>query len=345
MQRYEHGGNIYQGEHIALDFSVNTNALGMPDQVREALEHAISKFALYPDTECTQLGQQLSQHLNIPQDQILFGNGASDLIFRICAALRPKVVLTLAPTFSEYERPAKLFGAEIREHRLLEEHDFLLTDAILDDIKDDVDLIFLCNPNNPTGRLVPEPVMDQIMKTCKRTGAQLVIDECFMDFTSGKSRIGHIADFPNLLILRAFTKLYSLAGLRLGYLLGDAQTLKKIRPYGPEWAVSVPAQLAGVAALSAEPAWSSQTRESTQSQRERLRRMLLDLGLEVCPSDTNYLLVKSKIPLIRMLRQRGILVRPCDNFTGLSPCHFRIAVKSQAENEVLLAAIKEVIHG
>lgn len=345
MQRYEHGGDIYRGESFTLDFSVNINALGMPGQVRQTMADSVSRFSLYPDTQCRELGRLLSAHLQIPQEQILFGNGASDLIFRICACLRPKVVLTLAPTFSEYERPARLFGAEMREHRLREENGFLLTEAFIHNITSDVDMIFLCNPNNPTGRLAPEPLLARILEKCKDTGTYLVMDECFLDFTEGASMMRHLPDYPTLLVLKAFTKLYSLAGLRLGYLLGDAVLLEKIAQYGAEWAVSVPAQLAGVAALLEEPVWSEKTRGVTQAERIRMTRALSDLGLTVYPGDANFLLVKGKQPVVNALRERGILVRSCSNFTGLSNLYFRIAIKTKTENDILLSTLKEVNHG
>ncbi len=345
MLRYEHGGNIYSTERILNDFSVNTNALGIPEQVIQALKDSAESFALYPDAKCSQLRTKLSECLHISENQLLFGNGAADLIFRICAAFRPKTVLTLAPTFSEYERPAKLFGAQIIEHRLNAENDFILTDLFLDDINDTTDMVFICNPNNPTGRLAPEKTMIKIIEKCASKGIYLVIDECFLNFTDGKSMMNYIAACPKLLILRAFTKLYSIAGLRLGYLIGNEAALDVISQYGAQWSVSVPAQIAGVAAISAEPLWTNRTLEFTSKERVRVSRALSDLGLYVCPSDANFLLVKGDIPLVDALLRQKIMVRACENFTGLSKYYFRTAIKQKQQNDTLINAVKEAIHG
>lgn len=345
MLRYEHGGDAYAMQCVALDFSVNTNPLGMPQAVRHALVSDLDAYSRYPDPHCRALTAALSEHLGVLPENLLCGNGAADLIFRICACHRPAHALTLAPTFSEYERPVRLFGGQITEYALAENTGYLLDDGLLAALTPGVDILFLCNPNNPTGRLVPLPLLLQIADKCRRNGTLLVVDECFMPFSDGASMLPLLNKYPNLLLLCAFTKLYALAGLRLGYLVAsDTALLASVGEYGAQWSVSVPAQAAGLAALSAEPGWTEQTGALVHTQRALVTQQLSALGLRVFPSDTNYLLVKSETPLFLPLLRRGILVRDCSNFTGIDARFIRIGLKTEAQNLALIRAISDALH-
>ncbi len=343
MLRYEHGGDIYANAGIRLDFSVNTNPLGMPEAARRALFDATDALARYPDPQCRALRQALAKKHGVAPDMFLCGNGAADMIFRVCACLKPKKVLTLAPTFSEYERPVKLFGGEMLEYRLKETEGFALTEDILGALTTDIELLFLCNPNNPTGRLASPELLYRIVKACAQNGTLLMVDECFIGFTDGQSMVPLLEEFPNLLILNAFTKLYALAGLRLGYLMcADTALVSRIAAFGAHWSVSAAAQAAGLGALE-ESAWAQRTRSLIKTERAYMREALAALGLMVFPSDANFLLVKSPAPLYEPLKERGILVRSCANFTGLDERFIRIGLKTREKNEALLRAIEEVI--
>ena len=345
MLRYEHGGDIYTNTEICLDFSINVNPLAMPEAAKRALFAAVDAFSRYPDPQCRVLCQTLAEKHGVAPDMILCGNGAADMIFRVCACLKPKKALTLAPTFSEYERPVKLFGGEMSEYHLKEADGFALTDAILEALTPDVKLFFLCNPNNPTGRLAPFDLLRHVTEACAKNGTLLMVDECFLAFTDGPSMISLLKEFPNLLVLNAFTKLYALAGLRLGYLLcADTALLSRIAAFGAEWSVSTAAQAAGLGALE-ETAWAEQTRSLIQEERAYMRKSLMALGLTVFPADANFLLLKSHVPLHGPLKKRGILVRNCDNFTGLDERFIRIGLKTRKQNEALLRAVEEVLHG
>lgn len=345
MQQFKHGGDIYEHTGISLDFSININPLGMPSVVKEALIQGIDTYDRYPDPHCRDLTQTLANHHQVKPETIMCGNGAADCIFRICAAKKPKEVLVLAPTFSEYERPVRLFGGKIREYNLDPNSDFLLTDHFLDALTEDLDMVFLCNPNNPTGRLLPLDLMVEIAQCCEKNKIKLVVDECFMALSSGESMIAKLADFPNLFILRAHTKLYAMAGLRLGYLLGAGEEIRNIQAYGAEWSVSIPAQTAGLAALALEPDWSAQTLTLIQRERDWMARQLTILGAKVIPSDTNFLLIKHKLPLYELLLEQGILVRNCNNFTGLDESYIRIGLKTRTDNEKLIETIRRIYHG
>lgn len=345
MLRYEHGGDVYGNAGVRLDFSVNTNPLGMPEGVKRALVSHLADYERYPDPQCRALTATLAKRFGLKPDMALCGGGAADLILRICACLKPKRTLVLAPTFSEYERAITLFGGETRAYRLDERDGFALREDILDALTGDIDMVFLCNPNNPTGRLIPPELVAQIAKRCEANGTYLVVDECFLEFTDGESAVPLLKSHPHLMVLNAFTKLYAMAGLRLGYLLcADAALLSRIGTYGQTWSVSGPAQAAGLAALR-EEGWVEKTRRLMREERTHMTRTLSELRLTVYPSEANFLLVKSEAPLYGPLLGRGILVRNCANFEGLGGEYIRVGLKTREKNEALLRALSEVLYG
>lgn len=351
MRRYEHGGDIYANDGISpdfpvnLDFSVNTNPLGMPQSVKRAIISHIPEYAHYPDPYCRMLRSDLAARHGLEDSMVLCGNGSAELIFAVSAGLRPRRIVTLAPTFSEYERSAALFGAEVCEHRLSEADGFALTESILGKLTPEVDIFFLCNPNNPTGRLADPDLLCKIAGICRNNETLLILDECFMDFTSGKSLLPQLRKYPNLLILRAFTKIYAMAGLRLGTLYcADAQLLSRIAAFKPAWSVSGAAQIAGIAVLK-KIDWIENTRRIVESEKKFMEENLRRLGLTAYQSDANFLLLKSKRPLYAPLREHGILVRSCGNFTGLDEQYIRIGLKKHDENRMLLRVLSEVLNG
>lgn len=335
MELYEHGGRI-QGD--ILDFSVNINPLGMPDKAKDVIREHIGELEKYPDTECAGLTRKLSGHDGVKQEKIVCGNGAADLIYRIVHALKPENALLTAPAFSEYEKALSEVGCSIRYHRLDEQNDFIVGEDILESL-DGVDICFLCVPNNPNGALIPRELMDRICDKCQSSGTLLVLDECFLGFC--KEQISPQLT-ENMIKLRAFTKLYAMAGLRLGYALcGSKAIAERIRRTGQCWSVSVPAQLAGAAALD-DGKYLADTVSLISREREYLRSSLEKTGIKVYPSDCNFLLMKYPGRLDTLLLNKGIAVRSCSNFRGLDETYFRIAVRRHEENERLIAAINSI---
>jgi threonine-phosphate decarboxylase len=345
MERYEHGGDIYGNPAVRLDFSVNTNPLGLPDAVLGALVSRADEFARYPDPLCRELRAAIAGYEDVPADLILCGNGAADLIYRICYAVKPRRALVCAPTFSEYERALNLVGCRVTHHVLTDENEFALTDEILERLVPGVDALFLCHPNNPTGRLIPSELMERILTFARQNGTLVVADECFLDFTNGESAKKHLGNMPNLIVLKAFTKIYAMAGLRLGYMLAsDPALLAGVSAAAQCWSVSVPAQIAGVAAVACAD-WRDKTRRLADEERRFLSESLQELGPTVFKSDANYLLLRSDRPLYEPLLQRGILIRKCENFRGLDGSYYRVGVRTRAENTSLVHAVKESLHG
>ena len=276
MRQNPHGGDIYT-KKCRVDFSVNVNPLGVPESVKEAVRKSAESVEQYPDALCRDLTRALSEKEQLPEENILFANGAAELIFALTQALRPKKALIAAPGFAEYEAALSAAGCFIRMYLLQKEKGFLLQDDFCDDLTDDLDLVFLCNPNNPTGLTIPQELLLKILDNCRERNIYLVLDECFIEFLPEPEKVtmqGNLDEYPNLLILRAFTKIYAMPGLRLGYLLcSDEDLLDRISRSMQSWNVSIPAQMAGLAALN-EDAYVKEARELIGKERAWMKAEL-----------------------------------------------------------------------
>jgi threonine-phosphate decarboxylase len=351
-----HGGDIYghkdlmdkDREGLFLDFSVNTNPLGMPDSVKAAIRDHVEDYQRYPDPSCRALRAALAHHEGVPENRICCGNGAADLIFRLCLVKKPRLALICAPAFSEYERAVTLSGGKVILHHLKEAGGFTLDSRILEQIRQDLDMVFLCNPNNPTGRLIDPALLAEILRRCREFHILVVVDECFLPFTHALSLMEDLSS--SLVVLRAFTKTFSLAGLRIGYILSSEEALiNAAAGAGQCWSVSAPAQVAALAALECM-SWLEQSQDIIEMERPFLSGELRGLGFTVFDSDANFLLfrsdlpVRSERPLLYRLIAKGILIRNCGNFNGLDERYYRCCVKQRTQNERLIAALREVLH-
>ena len=236
-------------------------------------------------------------------------------------------------------------GCRVERYALREAEGFRLDEGFLEAIRPGVGMVFLCEPNNPTGLTSPRPLLLRVLERCRQAGALLVADECFGDFLADPAAhtLKGALEGGGLLLLKAFTKLYGMAGVRLGYgLCADPALLAKLRAAGQPWAVSTPAQAAGLAALK-ETGYVQAVRALIADQRPRLAAGLAALGCQVLPGEANYLLFRCGTPLAEPLRRRGILLRSCANYYGLGPDWYRTAVRTGPENRRLLAALREVL--
>ncbi len=342
---YTHGGDIYRNQ-ISLDFSVNVNPLGTPECVRIAIREASNNIDTYPDPFCEKLRRRLAEVLGTQEDWILCGNGAAELIYQFVSALKPKKTLLPVPSFSDYEAALTAVDCLPEYYELLRKEGFLLNERVLDAITEDTDLVMLCSPNNPTGRLIDHTLLLNILEHCRKTGTWLFLDECFAELTDEElpSLLSELRPEDRVFLLRAFTKTYAMAGVRLGYAIcPDPEMTDHICLRSQPWNVSSLAQAAGVAALDC-PDWAEQARELIREEKEYLLRAMELMGITVLPSDTNYLLLSGVPGLYESLLLRGILIRNCENYRGLGPGDVRIAVRTHEENETLLEAIREVLH-
>lgn len=413
-----HGGEIYRESRIKYDFSVNINPLGIPEIVKERLREGLDRISCYPDQECLALRAGLSEYTGISAENILCGSGASGLIEAAVRAICPRTILLTAPSFSGYRHAAEGGRARITYHWLRRDEDFDLTERFFEDLSRKPDLVILCSPANPVGNLIDPLLLDKIVETCDRQGTWLMIDECFLGFLQEEKSLtarryfSGIIDsktktpsgrtpmkcrsFDRLLVLDAFTKRFAMPGIRLGYLMSpDPAFLKKVQRQQPEWSVSVPAQIAGLAALEAGEAYLDKARALTASEREKMTAALRRMGFHVWPGKANYIFFSvfpqdwtralsadpgergrgsgdddcqaqsrparaavpgdgnktgpaedrgdAEIPdLAALLKERGILIRDCENYPGLRRGDYRIAVRLPEENEVLMKALEEL---
>ncbi|MDR0589179.1 MAG: aminotransferase class I/II-fold pyridoxal phosphate-dependent enzyme [Spirochaetaceae bacterium] len=360
---HEHGGDLYfprqtpgpgfpgAGRTGLRDFSANISPLGLPRGVLKALAGGIRDFDRYPDPRCGELREALAEHHGLGADRIVCGNGAADLIYRMVHWIKPKRALVLAPSFSEYEKALKETGCTVERYELAYPR-FQVDEKILALIRPGLDLMFFCNPNNPTGILAGPALVQRISQKCAAAGVLLAADECFnelLDDPGAHTLRGDLPRTPRLVILKAFTKLYAMAGLRLGYILcGSAEIARDIAGTGPPWSVSAAAQRAGIAALR-ETAYVENLRRMVKTERNRMKALLADLGLEVLGGEANYLFFRFPGAaalegggFFQSLLDRGILIRNCGNYPGLDDSYYRIAIKKPAENRALIRALRDI---
>ena len=339
-----HGGDRYRNK-VRLDFSVNTNPAGVLENVKEALTESISKAEHYPDQEASALRKDLAKALNVREDMLVFGNGASEIIMAAVRAAKPKHVVLPVPSFSGYQwalrtEEPKIYYVEMEE-------DFQVTDKLTGCLTEDVDMVFLTNPNNPTGRYIRHDLLEEILDVCREKKIVVCLDECFMELSDdpeGNTCVPEISRWPNLIILRAFTKSFAIPGVRLGYsICADTEMNASIRKMLPEWNLSIMAQDAGVAALK-ETASLKEARIQIQKERAFLEAELSKAGMRCIPSKANYLLLQSPVTdLYERLLKKEILIRDCSDYQGLGKGYYRVAVRPREENEELITAIRDVI--
>lgn len=353
MYKYEHGGDIYterttkEGKPF-VDFSANINPLGMPNGIKEAVKHALKDCVNYPDPFCRELAKAVGKYLNVPQEYLFFGNGAADVLFRLALALKPRQSLLLAPTFADYEKALLSVDCKINYYDLTADESFIPGKNIISKITPRIKLVVICNPNNPTGQLTSRELLVQILDKCRLVGAHLLIDECFMDFVSEEKAFSMrdlLATYPELVILKAFTKTFAMPGIRLGYCLsGSSELNTALHQSGQDWNVSILAQEAGKAALK-EHEYLAKSFKLIEQERSYLRSQLTALGAKVYGSEANYIFFYLPQPenLPELLHERGYLIRSCANYHNLQAGYYRIAVKTRVQNRGLIKALKEAI--
>lgn len=337
-----HGGDIYRNE-VKRDFSVNINPLGVPEPVKSALQAAIEKCTEYPDIQAEELKRAVAHMLQVPQEYLLFGNGASELFMAIVHAMKPQKVLIPVPSFYGYEYAAMAAESDISYYLMDPEKEFQLDEKFNAELTEDIDLLFLANPNNPTGVLTDQEKLKALLDVCKNKKIKVVLDECFIDFVGKEySFISNLDEYDNLIIVRAFTKIFAIPGVRLGYMVcSNKEWNRKIKRQLPEWNLSSFAQEAGCVCAK-QTFFIEETVSYVKQERIYLEENLRRLGFLVFPGAANFILFSSGYPLYEKLLEKGILIRNCENFRGLSNGYFRIAVKKREDNDCLLRELAEI---
>ena len=344
---YVHGGDIYTYGDV-LDFSVNVNPYGPSEEVLEAARNSMTDVKLYPDNRCRKLRKRLAEKKSLPEEYFLFGNGAAELFFSVVLAEKPEKALLPIPAFAEYEQALRTVECEIIYHELKRENNFALTESFLEELTEDIDLVFLCSPSNPSGQVIEPELLEQILMQCEEKKIRLVLDECFIEFLEEPEMYtmeNKLKDYSCLLLVQAFTKMYGIPGLRLGYAMTSDGELKEwMQQVCQPWNVSVPAQAAGVEALTErEEQRVQKTRKIIVEEKTRIEEKMTELGIEFIPTKANFILFHSEMSLFEQLLEQGILIRDCGNYRGLSKGWYRIAVRTKEENEMLLHALERVV--
>lgn len=342
MRKLIHGGDVYRNPDC-IDFSANINPLGPPDSVKKAVAACVNDIAHYPDVQCKELKKRLGWAEQMEEEALIIGNGAAELIFALGYSLRPKRALLPQPTFAEYEQALLAAGCEVFYYPLSEENGFRLTEDFLQVLTGEIDMVFLCNPNNPTGVLTERDLLIQILNRCKEKQIFLVVDECFLDFVE-EAEAFELKEmtglYSNLFLLKAFTKRYAIPGLRLGYgICQNKELLEKMEQAVQPWNVSVPAQAAGIAALE-EDAYVRRAKVLIWEEKAYLRKELIRLGMKCYASEANYIFFRGEKGMCEGCRRQGILIRDCQNYPGLSEGFYRVAVRTRNENKKLIEGIE-----
>ncbi|MFZ0185039.1 MAG: histidinol-phosphate transaminase [Nitrosotalea sp.] len=342
-----HGGIFSSGignDSNLLDFSSNVNPLGFPPRVRDAFKN-LSQVSVYPDPNSSELRTHLQKYTAIPTNQIIVGNGATEIIYNYCNAfLRKQKVLVQIPTFGEYESAAKLNGAIISFFKTMNLNENL---SEFQDMITKKNCIFLCNPNNPTGVLIKRKNMLKILESAYDKSTMVFLDECFIELVpaGNESVISYLKEFDNLFILRSLTKSFGLAGLRIGYGLGNKKMIEILQKIKIPWNVSGIAQKSAINALS-DKLHLSKTLHLVKKESKFLIGSISKIkGFTCYNSDTNFILIKSKIKSNQVqdkLLKKNILIRDCKTFRGLDNNFIRIAVRTHEDNLKLIEALREL---
>lgn len=341
---YVHGGDIYTYKGM-LDFSVNVSPLGPSERVINAAKRGAERAMEYPDSRCGRLRKALAESKQIPAQHIIAGNGAADLFFSLALAERPRRAVIPVPAFAEYGQALRTVDCEIWEYMLSRDNNFRLTENFLNELSPETDAVFLCSPSNPAGQVIERELLEKTADRCQEYGIRLVVDECFIDFLAdpGSCTAEKMTEqYSCLFVVQAFTKIHAIPGLRLGYAVtSDVSLLERMQQVRQPWSVSIPAQEAGIAALS-DSGRVRAARELTRRERERMEKELASYGIEIIPSQANFILMHSPCDLFRLLRDRGILIRDCSNYSGLGKGWYRTAVRRREENDRLLEAVRRI---
>ena len=325
-----------------IDFSANHNPLGTAPAVLEALRSV--EVGRYPDDEALELRQALGRALEMGPDRIAVGNGSVDLMWQVATAfLDPgDPAMVVGPAFGEYERACRVVGAQVEEVRAQEDAGFRppVAEAIAALRRMRPKVVFLGNPNNPTGQLLPASSIEQILEVCRDT--LLVVDEAYLPFCDAPPDLRLLLSSGRLMLLRSMTKDHGLAGLRLGYALAEPEIVDALNRVRQPWGVNVVAQMAGVVALE-HPEHVEAGRRIVAEAREYVARELTRMGLTIVPSAANFLLVRvgDGATFRAALLERGVCVRDCASF-GL-PDYVRLGLRTVPECRKLVETVGEVL--
>ncbi len=356
-----HGGQLRQlaacygipAEQL-FDFSVNVNPVGPPQSAIEAIRAALDKPTIltsYPDLELTELKQTISDCIGVELENIAVANGFVPLLDSALRAFSIRRCLLPIPSFNEYRRALRNAGVEVIPHRLLPEKVFEYeVDRIRKEIDSSCDAILLANPQNPSGTACDAEKMQRLIEIAAERGAIVMVDEAFVDYCPSASIVRPGVELKNVIVFRSVTKFFAIPGLRIAYAVSTSAKIGMMNDLIAPWPVSNIASIAVCAALK-DRDYAEETRFVNERRRLWLVEQLARLGVATYPSSANFLLLQFPAAIQvdvlweRMIVEERIVLRSCTNFEGLEPGHLRIAVRSDAENEMLIQGLERVLGG
>ena len=352
-----HGGNIYEYHGELLDFSSNINPFGVPISFKKALTERLDEFTRYPDIKYTELKNNIAAYCGVDApDMLAVGNGAVEIIYKYMscmAMLGVKRAICPTPTFSEYSRAAEGCGLEVMHIEAYSKDYRELDTELLLNAADKESIVVICNPNNPTGTLVPIETISKLLKALDERGSRLLLDEAFIEFTDGypsSSAAGLLSSHPNLMLVRAVTKFFGMPGIRLGYGASWDKKLKgRINAFLEPWNINTAAVIAADTVLK-DIGYIKNSKEWLYRERSYMYEAINKIkGVKLYSSEANFFLAElvsgslDAWQLKDKLVEQGILIRTPDGFRSLGKQSFRIAVKDRASNLKLIEALKKVM--
>ena len=359
-----HGGEVWKVMNTLslrmgeiLDFSANLNPLGPPKSVFESIKNNLAYIYYYPDSDCVLLKDAIANYLGgINRSNVVLGNGSTELIYLFAEVFleRDDLALIPVPTFGEYEKAVRKIGGRPKFIKYIKiGHDFRINLATLLHEMKEAKIVFLCNPNNPTGTLIPRRDLLNIVKKAFEKDTLVFLDESFIEFVDKKERfslVSEVENYPNLFILRSFSKIFGLAGLRIGYGVAHSDIIDLLSRVKTPWNVNCLAQVAAITALN-DDEYLRRTLKLIKSERAFLLHELKKIdGFKVFTTHANFILVDIRdsgftaTELKERLLKYGILIRDCSSFRGLDKYYIRIAVRKRWENERLIKTLKKVLN-
>lgn len=354
-----HGSDLEKIEQIygikketITSFSANVNPLGVSPLLRETLSSHIDAITTYPDREYTSLRRCIAEYVGCDYENVLVGNGSTELISLFIQMVHPKKALIIGPTYSEYEREISLEKGACLYYPLKEEQDFTLdTEHFTAQLNDSIDLLVICNPNNPTSTAIPLTEMRKILDVCKQHDIFVMVDETYVEFALNYDQVSAVpltAYYNNIIILRGTSKFFAAPGLRLGYAItGNRDLIKSINTWKNPWTINSLAVIAGEIMFK-DTGYIEQTKALISSERERMYQALAAYPrFKVYPPTANFILVKILDDTLtadhlfdKAIRQH-MMIRDCSTFPFLNNKFFRFCVMSPEMNDKLLNCLLE----
>ncbi len=343
-----------------VNFAGNVNPLGISPLLRQSLSERIDAITEYPDREYTSLRQSITDYLNkdrgtgspINREDVLVGNGSTELISLMIQFISPSKALILSPTYSEYERELTLAGSKIDYFPLKEKEDFRLDcNALKAKLAEGYQLLVICNPNNPTSSAINKDTLADVLSCCQENNVYCMVDETYVEFAPAVNAItavSLISDYSRLIIIRGISKFFAAPGLRLGYaVVGDKELIAKVNRRKNPWTINTLASLAGEI-MFADENYIHTTRAFTQKERQRVVTALKDItDIKFYEPSANFLLLQvqkdspTSYELFEGAIKKGMLLRDCSNFPLLNSRFIRFCFMSEEANSKLLEYLKE----